>query len=75
MALIGGLLIVGLGVFILGLVTVSQNSGIVEAFAVIYFAFFAAAPIWLNSLAGSLRSDGDQLKRKNRAPVTARGFF
>jgi hypothetical protein len=61
MALIGGLLIVGIGVFILGLLTDSQNPNIPsdgafdsffvlpleQAFVTIYFAFFAAAPIWL----------------------------
>jgi hypothetical protein len=62
MALIGGLLIVGIGVFILGLLTVSQNPSIgpsesafdsffvlplEQAFVLIYFAFFAAAPVWL----------------------------
>jgi hypothetical protein len=62
MALIGGLLIVGIGVFILGLMTVGQSPSVgppqgdfdslfvlplEQGFVTIYFAFFAAAPIWL----------------------------
>jgi hypothetical protein len=60
LALIGGLLIVGIGVFMLALLTF-PNSGIsssqgafsflvvplVQTFVVLYFAFIAAAPSWL----------------------------
>ncbi len=62
MALIGGLLVVAIGAFILGMVTISGNPGIdssqnvlyslfvlplVQALVFTVFAFCATAPIWL----------------------------
>jgi hypothetical protein len=62
MALIGSLLIVAIGLFILGFIAVCVNPGIIssqkafdrffmgpllQTFVIIYFTVIAAAPIWL----------------------------